>query len=342
MIDKKNNRDFNFSRGMKELETLVGQSHLQIEFLAGDGSDRTYHRLLTSSGNSHGVLMKVTDKDNHKIIQGNYDWCLINAILKKNGLLVPTVIGKIPEINAMVIEDFGDRMLEKIFQDQSEKTITKYYKQACNTIVDMLYIKPISQTEIWTSRSFDATKFKFELNFFIEHFLQNNSNLTLKSQEKEQLQSDIDCLSEFLAQFSTYFTHRDFHSRNIIIYDGRIGIIDFQDARLGPPSYDVSSLLFDPYVTWDYDNRIGVYDYFISKIPCEKIKKEIEVSIKPMALQRIIKAIGSFGYLTKNRKRGNYLKYVPNAVHLLDKLDLEDSRWPFISKNLITKLRKLK
>ena len=145
-------------------------------------------------------------------------------------------------------------------------------------------------------------------------------------------------LAQFLSQDSKWFVHRDYHSRNIMVKDDRLALIDFQDARLGPASYDLVSLCFDSYVPLSMDFRKSVFDKGVAEIAAQggvEASASILTYFRPMLLQRQLKAIGSFGYLTKEKKRGDYLKYVTPALQTLDPDLIFDDRWPFLSKTLI-------
>ncbi|MDB2447006.1 phosphotransferase [bacterium] len=330
-------KNFDFSAGINELEELLGLKGVEVSFLAGDGSDRTYHRVLNSEGVPVAVIMKVSDQDNTKIFRGTYDWCSISTLLLSKGLTAPKILGSIPSINALVIEDFGNLMLENFSEVESTENTQKIYEKALDVIVQMLDIER-DDSHVWTTRSFDTEKLSFELNFFKTHYLEKALNIDLSEKDKLDLEQEIASLSSFLADYSKYFTHRDYHSRNILIHNRKIGLIDFQDARLGPPSYDLVSLIFDPYINIGMDSRMSMYETFKTKIKDPKVLSEVQETFKPMALQRLFKAIGSFGYLTLSVKRGDYLQFVPKALEILNQIDVQDDRWPFLTETLIKRL----
>ena len=328
---------YDFSKGIQELEKLLGASDISISFLAGDGSDRTYHRVISKSGENLAVIMRVSDSDTIKLITGTYEWCAINTLLSNQGLHAPKIIGTVASINALVIEDFGNTMLENFVHSEKKQATLKKYEQVLAVINQMLQIKNDTQ-HVWNKRSFDQAKFEFELNFFKEHYLKNALNIQLAPEEESQLTLDITNISKYLSSYSKYFTHRDFHSRNILLVEDKIGLIDFQDARLGPPSYDLVSLVFDPYVSLNFKTRESLYNQYLESISDKDIKEEVIATVKPMALQRLLKAIGSFAYLTLDVKRGDYLKNVPAALTLLKQIDTSDKRWEFLSDKLINRL----
>ena len=146
-------------------------------------------------------------------------------------------------------------------------------------------------------------------------------------------------LSKFLANRPQYFVHRDFHSKNIMLKESKLIVIDFQDARLGPCSYDLVSLCYDPYVPLNVSQRQVLFEsaesYFSNHLSSE-IADEVAITQKAVMLQRLLKALGSFAYLTCELKRGDYLKYCSTAIECLK--DTYDHRWPYLTGRLIEKL----
>jgi aminoglycoside/choline kinase family phosphotransferase len=133
--------------------------------------------------------------------------------------------------------------------------------------------------------------------------------------------------------------HRDFHSLNVMVKNGTLAVIDFQDARIGPSAYDLVSLCFDSYVPFNNEQRMELMQNGIKHIGKKlgaEMQKEVEAHWKPMLLQRQLKAIGSFGYLTMVKKRGDYLKYVRPALATLANDLVFDQRWAFLSKDLLS------
>ncbi|MCX6117929.1 MAG: phosphotransferase, partial [Proteobacteria bacterium] len=178
----------------------------------------------------------------------------------------------------------------------------------------------------------------WELNFFVTKYMEGVCKRPLKGEEKIKFSNDVRSLSKFLSSGSRYFVHRDFHSRNVMVADSKIAVIDFQDARLGPVSYDLVSLCFDSYVPFSKDQRRSLIDRGIEAFEGKfgvQIADECKSQWRPMLLQRQLKAIGSFGYLTVDKHKGDYLKNVAPALETLDPNLVFDSRWPFLSGKLL-------
>jgi aminoglycoside/choline kinase family phosphotransferase len=311
-----------------------------IEWLAGDGSDRCYYRLKPSNSARSLVLMQLSGRDAEALKRGGYEWIQMGNILQNNGVFVPKVIATLPDFAALIIEDYGDLMLEGLFKNlgESDAELTSRYETAVRIIGKFLRIAPDS-TQIWCQRKFDEERFVWELNFLREKYLEPIAGIEFNSANAKAFEEDSRSLSRYLANYSKYFVHRDYHSRNLMVEKEVIAVLDFQDARLGPPGYDLVSLIFDSYVDLTQAKRLELLAFsriLITEKVGPKVCAEIEESWRATLLQRQWKAIGSFGYLTLEKNRGDYLKYVGPALKILQDNNVADSRWPYLSDGLVS------
>lgn len=319
----------------------LGIRTLTIDLLAGDGSDRCYYRLRSTDLEQTLVLMQLSGNDAKALAANGYDWITIARILNDYGIFVPRVICTMPDFAALVIEDYGDLMLETKARLLLEKgqmdDLEQLYEQAFSILGAFLKI-PLNPDHIWTRRQFDAERLSWELRFFRQQYLEKTIGLHFNGTRAAQFQQEIEALSQFLAGWSACFVHRDFHSRNLMVGPDRLAVIDFQDARIGPAAYDLVSLCFDSYIPLPPASRKEFLQKGIAQIQVAENpranRSALEEQWRPMLLQRQLKAIGSFGYLTVEKNRGNYLNYVKPALLTLDKELVFDERWPFLSGEL--------
>jgi aminoglycoside/choline kinase family phosphotransferase len=108
--------------------------------------------------------------------------------------------------------------------------------------------------------------------------------------------------------------HRDYHSRNLMYHDERLYIIDFQDARMGPDTYDLVSLLRDSYVDLPEQTVGELMAYFLALKGEPDQEEAFRVRFDLMALQRNLKALGTFGYQTTARRNPVYIQYIPRTL----------------------------
>ena len=110
--------------------------------------------------------------------------------------------------------------------------------------------------------------------------------------------------------------HRDYHSRNLMVQDRQLYIIDFQDARMGPDTYDLASLLRDSYVDLADQTVDELIAYFLALTGQSEGEREFRDRFNLMALQRNLKALGTFGYQTTARRNPVYIQYIPRTLAL--------------------------
>lgn len=167
--------------------------------------------------------------------------------------------------------------------------------------------------------SLDGARLRFELAFFRVHFLEGFLNAPADTAAAKGLAG----LAEEVAAFPQALAHRDFHSDNVIAAsDGRLVIVDFQDALLAPRCYDAASLAVDPYRREDRQ-----LDAHFEEGWRERSGASAEEFVRT-ALQRALKALGTFGYQVTRRKRARYVRYIPpqaqRALTLLHRAGFAD------------------
>ena len=114
-----------------------------------------------------------------------------------------------------------------------------------------------------SATALDADRFLFELHFFREHYIEGLRGLRFGPRETMELDRFFRSLAEEAAAPPKVLCHRDFHSRNLMVQTGRLRLVDFQDARLGPVPYDLASLLRDSYIVLPEKTREGLFEAFL-------------------------------------------------------------------------------
>jgi len=329
----------------KKLVTAIADSlavaEVTLAWLAGDGSDRQYYRIFVNNTDDSFVLMLLSKTDGLKLQTGDYEWILASNLLRESGIRAPSLVAPLIEHNALIIEDYGDEMLQDIVNTALAKgdqnLPNRLYLEAIDLAIS-IHAQKRSLGPFWTKRSFNYDKYIWELEFFYKQYYEQVSRNKLPTSDESLLKQEFNSLAHYLAPLSTFCVHRDYHSRNLMVHNDSLAVIDFQDLRLGPIAYDVVSLVFDSYVHLPLSKRlelISVASNRISEALGKVAGDEFDSTWKSVLLQRQIKAIGSFGYLTIEKQRGNYLKYVKTAVSLLGSIQPLDQRWPILSGPLL-------
>jgi N-acetylmuramate 1-kinase len=158
-----------------------------------------------------------------------------------------------------------------------------------------------------------SKRLTWELEFFVKHFVIGYRGAALSDAERAALQDEWSAIVTELASEPRVLCHRDYHSRNLMLSDGRLYIIDFQDARLGPDTYDLVSLLRDSYVDIadrELDELIAYFLALKGITDAAEFRRRFDL----MALQRNLKALGTFGYQTLLRQNSVYIQYMPRTL----------------------------
>ncbi len=280
----------------------------QLNRLAGDASERQYFRYLSRSGEA--VILTAYPEP---FDPDTFTYQQVYHLLLKIGLPVPKIIALDGELGIVLQEDLGDESLQDRLLTAAEKERRELLHQAIDHIVTIQQegtkaLKPEYQASVL---AFDAEKLHSELLFFNRHFLGGYRGL--KVTQEEGLMEEFTRLSTELAGLPRLLCHRDYHVRNLMLKDGKIYIIDFQDARQGPPSYDVVSLLKDS-IELD-DEEVDEYrDYYLNRAHLTRQVEDFVRQFHLMCIQRLLKALGTYGFQITKRGNDLYQQYVSGSL----------------------------
>ena len=294
------------------------ERHPRLAPLTGDASDRRYFRL-TADGLSTRVLALYPQPDGGAI-RAFVDTADLLAVM---GLPAPRVIARADELGLLVLEDLGDVSLQVHLAGADPLERAARYREAIELLVTLQArgASLASPDRHAYQQAFDARKLGSELDFFRTHFLERHCNVHLTPDARAALDEEFAALATLLAADPQVVCHRDYHSRNLMVHAGKLRVIDFQDARLGPDTYDLASLLCDAYVEVSgaeadayralfLDLRAVRGDGLTGRVARQAFRRRFH----PMAVQRTLKALGTFGYQATARENPAYLTYVPRTV----------------------------
>ncbi|MAW07813.1 MAG: hypothetical protein CME61_05965 [Halobacteriovoraceae bacterium] len=298
-------------------EEAIGEPSLEVNELTGDASSRRYYRVRTNKKTYVGCL-------GDRFLENNKsDFLNVQKMLKSNMIKVPEIYSTASNEGFYLEEDLGDLTLVNVLGRESEEDkILSYYEEII-LILNKLQKIPTKGT-IVGDRSFDLKKLSQESDLAVENFLEKYLGAPLKKEEKRLLETELFGMNKILGDGSyKVFCHRDLHSRNIMEKDNSLYLIDFQDARMGLPFYDLVSLLEDCYYPLKKDQREKLISFFIKTNEHHDFyKDQFKYWYNLSAIQRVFKALGSFTYINYLRNDDRYLKYVGVGVgRLLELLE---------------------
>lgn len=321
----------------KEFDDFI-KKHLNLDSftilpLAGDASTRKYYRVINDL--KTWVLMEWEAFSTPE----KYPFISIQKHFEKHGIYSPSIIAFDQERGLFLLEDLGDLTLERKFGEFSQQdSVLPFYQVTLDNLIKLhrLYLdkKNIPHCTAY-GVAFDVEKFSWELNYTLKNLFTILCPHNLNAEQEKALQNEFTKIAQTLAGLPQVLCHRDFHSRNIMIKGERIYFIDFQDARLGPPQYDLVSLVHDSYVQINSKNIQGLIEYYLEHFP-EALtmfagKDEFMHYFNLQTLQRCFKACGTFAAVLNQRGDNRYLKYLPHTLKKVKAALGELNEFPMMS-----------
>jgi aminoglycoside/choline kinase family phosphotransferase len=282
--------------------------------LTGDASDRRYFRVLMRDGPSQVLAVHPQAID-----FGRLPFANVARLMSRMPVPVPAILGHSDPLGIIALQDLGDVTLQAHLGAASPAEHAALYRQAV-TLIETLQRRGTelaSPEYIPYGIAFDVEKLTWELQFFTKHFLEGYRGAVLTPAAREALAVEYAAIAEELAGEARVLCHRDYHSRNLMLHEGRLYIIDFQDTRMGPDTYDLVSLLRDSYVDFteqQVDELIAFFLALRGVAGATANVGEFKRRFGLMALQRNLKALGTFGFQTAARANPVYLQYIPRTL----------------------------
>ena len=306
----------------------------EITLIGFGGSDRSYYRLRTAAGS--GILLKSAVADPDYIRQIAY-----TVFFRRHTLPVPLLLAKADKEGEALFEDLGDVSLYvwlKCCRDP--KKIERVYQRVLDTLVTLhtRATENVAECRILEARLFDYEHLRWETDYFLERFVAGLRGIGIPDALKEGLLKEFDLLARTVDSYSKTIVHRDFQSQNIMIQDRDTPrLIDYQGARIGPPAYDLVSMLWDPYYQLEGEMRCRLVQYYIggmrSYLGRNWGEEEFIRSMIPCRLQRHMQALGAYGFLARVKGKAYFLKHVPRALlYLTEETGAAAAEYPCLSE----------
>ena len=284
-------------------------SSIEIEKASSDASFRSYYRI--RSNNDTKIIMDAPPEK-----EPLSPFLDITKRLSKANINVPEIFELDEDLGFILMSDLGKtKYLDKL----NDETVYCLYTDAMDTIHKM-------QTEVDTSnlKNFDSKELTTEMDLFKDWFLKKHLNHNFDNEGLNNIQECFDSLVKIILEIPTTFVHRDFHSRNLMITDSNNpGVLDYQDALIGPITYDAVSLLKDCYVNWDKKLITEMLSTYYKKIKADYNNIEFDEFsfwFDVVGLQRHFKAIGIFSRLNYRDNKITFMQDIPRTYKYVDEV----------------------
>ncbi|MEQ1869452.1 MAG: phosphotransferase [Vicinamibacterales bacterium] len=280
-----------------------------------DASDRRYFRVVQAHGETTVMALHAGAIDFATLPFAN-----VASLLSQIPLPIPKIIGHDDADGIVAQSDLGDVRLQAYLDVASAAERVVCYRQA----VELIELLQRRGAELASDRylpyrlAFDVEKLTWEMRFFVTHFLEAHRGASFSDIQRRALDEEWAALTSELADEPRVLCHRDYHSRNLMLHDGRLYVIDFQDARMGPDTYDLVSLLRDSYVDLPEEEVDALISYFVGlrgtqTTPLPEFRRRFDL----MAVQRNLKALGTFGFQMTARGNSAYVQFMPRTLRYI-------------------------
>ncbi len=285
----------------------------RLDRLKGDASTRRFFRIAPPD-RIPLILMLYPDPFEWETLplHGNHEH------FASVGAPVPRLERVFPEKGILLLEDLGDTTLQAALLADPALDRRALYREAIDIIILLQErgTRELPAGAVARSWALDEARFLWELDHFFKHFVLGYRHARPGAGEESVFRGFFEWLSLSLDRADRVLCHRDFQSRNLMVTPGGLRVIDYQDARMGPASYDLASLLRDSSLDIDAELREEGIRYFLSRrtgLAREEFREELE----RMALQRNIKDLGTFGYQVHHAGNGEYEQYIPRTLAMV-------------------------
>jgi len=287
------------------LQSELGLPPYEIAPASSDASFRRYFRV-TFGGESRIVMDAPPDKEDIR------PFVSIARRLHTIGLHVPEILAEDDRQGFLLLSDLG---AHQYLPELSTETVERLYGDAMGALITLQVCGP-REGEL---PPYNHALLMREMELFREWYLGKHMNIALTEGDQRMLNETFELLAQSALEQPRVAVHRDYHSRNLMICEHNPGILDFQDAVIGPVTYDLVSLLRDCYIAWPRDQVaswvLGYHDLALdSGIIPHRNEEQFMRWFDLMGVQRHLKATGIFARLNHRDGKPGYLKDIPRTL----------------------------
>jgi len=291
---------------------------IRIALLEKGGSDRKYYRIRVTD--EHSLILVRYGEGREE----NRHYCAIAGFLARLGLHVPEIFHHDEEERLIWMEDLGETDLWA-YRGAEWDSLRRWYDLTLDQMA-ALHLRgmlAIGRAGLKLQAEFNEELYAWEQNYFFENCAGRVFGRTGGAGADAGRLREI---ARKLAAKPRVLVHRDFQSQNVLVHRGEVWLIDFQGLRPGLPQYDLASLVYDPYVKLDADAREELIHAYLAKVldAGGRIEPDFRQTLDLCAMQRLMQALGAYGFLGLVKERTVFLEHIPVALaslrHVLERL----------------------
>jgi aminoglycoside/choline kinase family phosphotransferase len=287
---------------------------IKITPIEKGGSDRKFYRVRCSADQTLILVKYNLEREE------NRHYVEVAGFLEAHAIRAPKIYFHDPTEGLIWIEDLGERDLFS-YRDESWQVRRAFYESALDEVAKLHRLPEHESRAIRKNlpAEFNAALYRWEQNYFFENCLGRCFKI---DNVKLAALATLPALSETaerLARLPRVLVHRDFQSQNILLRNGQAYLIDFQGMRPGLVEYDLASLLYDPYVDLAGEEQAELIEHY-QRLQIENglsMRADFDDTLRLCAMQRLMQALGAYGFLGLVKGHKQFLKYVPAAIKSL-------------------------
>lgn len=290
----------------------LDKAKVEITPIEKGGSDRKFYRVRCTPEQTL-VLVKynLEREENRHYVQ-------IARFLGSHGIRVPKIYFHDEGEGLIWIEDLGEADLYG-YREESWLMRRAFYLSALDEMAKFHRLPVAAAETRWLAVEFDATLYIWEQTYFFENTLGHYFGLDEREWRRIAALPALHEIARQLGDKSKVLVHRDFQSQNVIMRNAQAYLIDFQGMRLGLAEYDLASLLFDPYVSISATERAELLEHYrATQVENgHRLEGDFDQTLQLCAMQRLMQAIGAYGFLGLVGGRQKFLQFIPAAMKSL-------------------------
>lgn len=326
------------SNFFSRLEQYLNQKNVEaaIEQLTPDASTREYFRIGWHGGSAIACVYP------DAFIEREQSYLDVTNLFQTAGLPVARVLDFDEGLGVIVLEDFGDRILRDEMQSADEERREELIIKAIDLIpkIQAATATAYETNSVASRLKFDTEKLLWELEFFKTHYFTTFKKQPLDETTDRALAEEFKELCVELENKAAVLCHRDFHAANLMLdREGKLKIIDHQDARIGSVAYDLVSFLLDrvtepPTAEWLAEKRRHFLEERV-RIGLEEIDEDaFTEEFRLQTIQRCLKAVGTFSFQSVNRGKTYFVPFIKPMFQIVLRAAGNLNRFPTLNKVL--------
>src|SRR5712691_5810783 len=290
---------------------------VKISPIEKGGSDRKFYRVRCSSDQSLILVKYNLEREQ------NRHYVEIAQFLETHEIHAPRIYFHDADEGLIWLEDLGEHDLFG-YRDESWLVRRAFYESALDEVRKLHQLPESVCVEMrqHLPAEFNAALYLWEQNYFFENCLGRYFQVDAAKIDNLSSLPALRDIAKKLAELPRVLVHRDFQSQNILLRNGQAYLIDFQGMRPGLAQYDLASLLFDPYVDLSRAERAELLAYYREQQIRNgiNINGEFDLTLRFCAMQRLMQALGAYGFLGLVKGHKQFLEHVPAAVKSLRRI----------------------